>query len=246
MLDKAYEIIIDALAPVIESQKFVRQGEEYVFTNDKKAFRISYDDQRHVFNLDVANLEGGEAEFYNVSNYLFDETSNEKDACSVGGDFLDSLNNELGVQRSVSLRRKDVTLPSKSKGEGAPGIEGFCNRFLTLFPSYKDAYKDNVAKYNVFMYENFFSTNAAPLLAGYINANDSKQFSKFVGMLDEFYVDGDNDVQSTITYSIIGEAFRSDAALVQKFKDMCEANKVGSHLVQPAECMYLYVIKKNK
>ncbi len=246
MLNKAYEIIIESLKPVIDSQKFTRQGDEYVFTNSKKAFRINYNTEKHVFELDVANLEGGEAEFYNVSNYLFDDSSDERDARSVGGDFLDSLNNDLGIQRSVALRRKDISLPSKASVEGTPGIEAFASRFLTLFPAYKDVYKDSVAQYNGFLPDHFFSTNAATLLADLMAKGETKQFVKMVNMLDEYYVDGDNEVQSTITYSIMGEMFRADAETFTKFTEFCKENKIGDHLITPPECMFKYVIKKNK
>ncbi len=246
MLNNAYEIIIEVLKPVIESQKFTRQGDEYVFTNSKKAFRINYNAEKHIFELDVANLEGGEAEFYNISNYLFDETSDERDARSVGGDFLDSLNNDLGIQRSVALRRKDISLPSKASADATPGIEAFASRFLTLFPAYKDVYKDSVAQYNGFLPDHFFSKNAAPLLADVMANGETKQFVKLVNMLDEYYVDGDNEVQSTITYSIMGEMFRADGSTCAKFIELCNANEIGTHLITPAECMYKYVIKKNK
>ena len=124
--------------------------------------------------------------------------------------------------------------------------EAFANRFLTLFPAYKDAYKDCVAQYSGFLPEYFFSTYAAPHLANLIKNGETKQFIKMVNMLDDFYVDGDNEVQSTITYSILGEMFRADATTVNSFVDLCKANQVGSHLITPAECMYKYVIKKNK
>ena len=246
MINNAYEIIIETLKPVIESQNFTRQGEEYVFSNNKKAFRIQHNAEKNIFELDVANLEGGEAEFVNISNYLFDDSSDERDARSVGGDFLDTLNNELGIQRSVALRRKDVALPSKAAADTTPGSEAFANRFLTLFPAYKDSYKDSVAQYNGFLPDYFFSTNAAPLLADIIKKGETKQFVKFVNMLDDYYVDGDNEVQSTITYSILGEMFRADASTLDSFVTLCKTNEVGSHLITPAECMYKYVIKKNK
>ena len=246
MINNAYEIIIETLKPVIDSQKFTRQGDEYVFSNDKKAFRIKHNAERHIFELDVANLEGGEAEFVNLSNYLFDDASDERDARSVGGDFLDSLNNELGIQRSVALRRKDVALPSKAAADTTPGSEAFANRFLTLFPAYKDAYKDCVAQYSGFLPDYFFSTYAAPHLSNLIKNGETKQFVKMVNMLDDYYVDGDNEVQSTITYSVLGEMFRADATTLDSFIDLCKANKIGSHLITPAECMYKYVIKKNK
>lgn len=247
MLDNAQEIIIEVLKPVIESQKFTRQAEDCVFVNSNYAFRIVYDENRHVFNLDMSKLvEGGEAEFYNVSSYLFDDSSTERDARSVGGDFLDCLNNELGILRSASLRRNDVSLPSKAAADSTPGVEAFANRFLTLFPAYKDKYKDDVAKYNGFMYDNFFSTVGTEVLKKVIESGDKKQFAKMVNMLDDFYVEGDNDVQSTIMYSIIGESFRNNGEQYEKFKAMCTEAKIGTHLLPSADCMMKYVINKNK
>lgn len=247
MIDNAYDIIIDILKPVIESQNFKRQGDEYVFVNDKHAFRIQHDDEKHVFNLDMSDLvRDGESEFYNISSYLFDDNSDERDAKSVGGDFLDSLNNSLGIQKSVSLRRKDVQLPSKHKGESTPGIDLLCGRFLTLFPQYKDLYRDDVAKYNGFLPDNFFTKTAAVVLRDTLKNNEVKQFNKIVGMLDEYYVDGDYEVQSTITYSIIGEAFRNEPQLFDKFVAKLTDSGNGTHIIEPAKCMMKYVISKEK
>ncbi len=247
MLNNAQDIIIEVLAPVIDSQKFTRQGDECVYVNAKHAFRISYDADRHVYNLDMAKLvEGGEAEFYNVSSYLFDDSSDERDARSVGGDFLDCLNNELGIQRSASLRKRDVALPSKSSGEGTPGIEAFANRILTLFPEYKDKYKDDVAKYNGFMFDNFFSIVGPEIILRTIDTDNKKHFTKIVNTLDDFYVEGDNDVQSTIMYSVIGETFRGNNDLFNKFKQMCTDAKLGEHIIPAADNMMKYVINKNK
>lgn len=247
MLNNAQDIIIETLAPVIDSQKFIRQGDECVFVNSKYAFRISYDESKHIYSLDMSKLAQDDvAEFYNISTYLFDDSSTEKDARSVGGDFLDCLNNELGIQRSASLRKRDIALPSKASGEGTPGVEAFANRFLTLFPIYKDKYRDDVAKYNGFMYDNFFSTVAPEVLKKAINSGDKKQLAKAVNMLDDFYVEGDNDVQSTIMYSIIGETFRNNSELFESFKKQCTDAKIGAHLVPSAENMIKFVISKNK
>lgn len=247
MINNAQDIILEVLAPVIDSQKFTRQGDECVFVNAKYAFRITYDQAKSVYVLDMAKLvEGGEAEFYNVSSYLFDDSSDERDARSVGGDFLDCLNNELGIQRSASLRKKDIALPSKSSGEGTPGIEAFTNRFLTIFPDYKDKYKDDVARYNGFMFDNFFSSVGPEVIKRTIQTNNKKHFSKLVDMLDNYYVEGDNEVQSTIMYSVIGETFRGNNDLFDTFKQMCADAKLGEHIIPAADNMMKYVINKNK
>ncbi len=247
MLNNAQDIILEVLKPVIDSQKFVKQGDECVFVNANYAFRITYDSSKHIYLLDMAKLvEGGESDFYNVSSYLFDDSSDERDARSVGGDFLDCINNELGIQRSASLRKKDVALPSKATGEGTPGMEAFTNRFLTVFPEFKDKYKDDVARYNGFMFDNFYAEVAPVVIKRTIETNNKKHFTKLVDMLDNYYVEGDNEVQSTIMYTVIGETFRGNMDLYNTFKQMCINAKLGEHVIPAADNMMKYVINKNK
>ncbi len=246
MLDNSLDIVIGQLQPIITSQKFVKQDStDCVYANNTCAFRISYDADRHVYLLDKADLKDGkESEFYNISSYLFDDDSTENDAKSVGNDFHDTLNNELGIVKSIAMTKRDVKLPTKSKGEGTPGIDTFCSRFLTLFPVYKDKYKDDVARYNGFLPDNFFSNTAAVVLRNAVENNETKQFNKLVSMLDQYYVDGDYEVQSTITYSIIGEAFRENKELFEKFDSMLGDDH--SHIKMPAQNMMKFVINKGK
>lgn len=246
MLENSLDIVVGQLQPIITSQKFVKQdSEECVYANSTCAFRISYDADRHVYLLDKADLsESKESEFYNISSYLFDDSSTENDAKSVGNDFHDTLNNELGIVKSVAMTKRDVKLPTKAKGDATPGIDGFCSRFLTLFPVYKDKYKDDVARYNGFLPDNFFSNTAAVVLRNAVSGNDTKQFNKLVTMLDQYYVDGDYEVQSTITYSIIGEAFRENLELFEKFESMLTDEH--SHIKMPAKNMIKFVISKGK
>ena len=74
---------------------------------------------------------------------------------------------------------------------------------------------------------------------------DKKAIIKMLQMLDEFYVDGNFDVQSTITYTIIGGAFRNDNALFEKACAFMEDN--APHLLIPSKNMMEHVIaKENK
>ena len=65
-----------------------------------------------------------------------------------------------------------------------------------------------------------------------------------VGMLDQFYADGDYEVQGTITYSIIGEAFRDKPERFDTFLDLIGTEY--KYIRQPAINMMTYVIKKGK
>lgn len=246
MTESMLNVVISRLKPVIDSQKFVRQeSEDCVFVNSSCAFRIRYDENKHVFLLEKSDLkEDGASDFYTISSYLFDERSTEADAASVGNDFLDTLNNELGLARSVAMAKRDVPLPGKNKGDGTPGLETFSNRFLTLFPAYKDQYKEEVARYGGFLPDHFFSRTAAVVLRQAVENRDLKQLDKMVGMLDQYYVDGDYEVQSTITYSIIGEAFRGRDELFDVFLDLI--GDKYQYIRQPAINMMNFVIKKGK
>ena len=246
MIENSLEILLDRLKPIIDSQKFVRQdSEDCVFVNKTCAFRIRYDEEKHVYVLEKSDLkEDGATEFYTLSSYLFDDRSTESDAQSVGNDFFDTLNNELGLARSVAMNKRDVPLPGKAKGDATPGVETFCNRFLTLFPAYKEQYKDEVSRYGGFLPDHFFSRTAAVVLRQAVENRELKQLNKMVGMLDQFYADGDYEVQGTITYSIIGEAFQDKPERFDTFLDLIGTEY--KYIRQPAINMMTYVIKKGK
>ncbi len=244
MNENALNIILKQLEPVFTAQKLVRQGgEDVVYTNKTHAVKIWYDDERKLFMLDMAELNGAESiEFENKSMYLFDDGYNEKDAKSVGGDFADTLNKAFGVTRT---RTSSVDLPTKAAPGATPGEDAFCNRFLTLYPQYKDKYKDDVEKYGDFLYEKFFAETAAVKLKELVAANEKKPIIKMLEMLDEFYVDGNFDVQSTISYTIIGGAFRGEKELFERACGYMETN--APHLLIPAKNIMEFVIaKENK
>ena len=244
MNENALKIILNELEPVFSAQKLVRQqGDEVVYTNSTHAVKIWYNEDRKLFMLDLAVLNGEESvDFVNKSMYLFDEGHNDKDAKSVGSDFADTLNDAFGVTQK---RRVSVDLPSKAAPGSTPGEDAFCNRFLTLYPQYKEKYKEDVEKYGDFLYERFFSETAAVKLNELMASGDKKAIIKMLQMLDEFYVDGNFDVQSTITYTIIGGAFRNDNDLFEKACAYMQEN--APHLLIPKKNMMQYVMaKENK
>ncbi len=243
MSENALNIILKELEPVFTAQKLIRQsGDDVVYTNKTHAVKIWYNEDRKLFMLDVAALDGSDSvDFVNKSMYLFDENHNDRDAKAIGGDFVDTLNRVFGVVRT---RTSSVDLPSKAAPGATPGEDAFCNRFLTLYPQYKDKYKEDVEKYGDFLYERFFSETAAVKLKELMEANEKKSINKMLEMLDEFYVDANYDVQSTISYTIIGGAFRDEAELFERFCSY--AVKSAPHLIIPAKSMMEFVIAKEK
>ena len=137
MNDNALNIILKELEPVFSAQKLNRQdGDDVIYMNKTHAVKIWYNEERKLFMLDVAELNGEDSvDFVNKSMYLFDDTHNDKDAKAVGGDFVDTLNKIFGVTRG---RTASVDLPTKAAPGTTPGEDAFCNRFLTLYPQYKE------------------------------------------------------------------------------------------------------------
>lgn len=244
MNEAALGVIIKELEPVFAAQKLVRQdGDDVVYMNATHAIKIWYDEERKLFMLDVAVLNGDDSvEFVNKSMYLFDDGYTEKDAKSVGGDFIDTLNGIFGVKRT---RTSSVDLPTKAAPGATPGEDAFCNRFLTLYPAYKDKYKADVEAYGGFMYERFFSETATVKLKELLQANEKKPIAKMFEMLDEFYVDGNYDVQSTISYTVVTGAVRDDDKLYERACGYMTT--YAPHLLAPVKNIMQFVIpKENK
>lgn len=244
MVEQAYEIIIREITPFLQSQNMKKQdGEEYLFANDKKAVKIWYDTDKSVFELGVADLsEGKGVSFTTYSTFLFDSNHSEKDAKAIGGDFLETLNGVFGIQKT-SLVKNQVAIPRKSSGNTTPNVDAFCGKFLSLFPQYKNKYKEDVAAYGGFMYENFFSSTAAVKLNELAqDASAKKNYKKMLSFLDEYFVDGDFTVQSVITYSIVGEACVANPELFSQLEQDMKEN--APHLLPSARNMIAYRKKK--
>lgn len=243
MNQAAFDIITKELSTVFESQGMKPgDSDDAVYLNDKYAVKVWYDEEKKMFKLDMATLEEGKGiEFATVSSWLFDEHHNERDAKGVAGDFVDTLNTRLGIKRVMSVSAREISLPSKPAGDSTPGVEAFANRFLTLFPQYKQTYKESMAKYGDFMYVDFFANTAAPKLRELADDGAKKPLEKMVGMLDTYYVDGDYTVQGLITYIIIGGAFADAPELFDKVLETCDN---CGHIAVPGKVMLSTVIKK--
>lgn len=243
MNQAAMDIIIKELSGIFQSQGMTRQSEdEQIYSNDKFAVKVWYDEEKKMFCLDMATLEEGQGvNFATVSSWLFDEHHNERDAAGVAGDFADTLNTKLGIKRVMSVSAREVKLPSKASGDTTPGVEAFANRFLTLFPQYKDEYKNHIARYGDFMYVDFFGKTAAVKLRELADDGTKKPLEKMMMMLDNYYVDGDYTVQSIITYVIIGGAFADKPELFDKALEICAD---ATHIAQPGKIMLSTVIKR--
>ena len=228
------------MSPFIEEHNFVADGD--VFKNDKKAFKVSYNEANQMYVLSVADIdeENGNTEFTAINTWLFDDSQNAKDAVSVGIDFVDSLRKELGIVVKRSIMTNAIDLPTASKGDSMD-IGGFSKKMLDVFPTLKDEYKNHISIYGDFLYLNFFGEYLVPLLKNLFETGTKKQIKKFYDVLDDAYVKGNKDTVNTAVALLCAAAMNNEK-ITEAIKEMLAENQ---HFLSSFD-NFLPVFSKNK
>ena len=130
-LDNKYLLnVIAEMKPFFDENGFVCEGEG-VYKTDAKKIEVSYNDARQMFVLKVAEIEVDDfGEPVELSAWLFDDSQNEKDAESVGMDFVDTLRKNMGI-KAKKVGGINVDLPTVSK-DGALNVSGFAKKALDV------------------------------------------------------------------------------------------------------------------
>lgn len=212
MNEAAYQAILTVIEPVISELGLTQSGEPgaELFAGAEKSVKVVYQEEKKLFELHIIEAAGEDAEpeIRVAASWLFDEAHSVRDAKAIGADFADTLRSEFGIKREKTKR--EVSLPEK----GAPGstadASALAQRFLTIFPAYKETYKEHVEKNGEFLYEEFFREYAAPKLRELLDARSKKQLEKYLTMLEEVYISGNVEVGGLITLTIIAGAVGMD------------------------------------
>lgn len=252
MDQKAYDRIMEAIAPFLQEKELTprKDGDVEYFSNGQKAVQVIYDEQGKLFVLQQAVLEEGKpVKWERLSTWLYDEQSTERDAASIGADFEDTLRYAFGIRTSWE---GEVSLPGKGAPGQDPGVEAFTNRFLAMFPQYKDAYKENVSRYGTFLYDRFYSLYGVQALRQLLETGTKKQCDRFFGLLDEMYCKGDRAVSTCIVYSLLAQACVEDPGLWEKAapylenrKFLADAGKSVAKYLHSSGRRKKYLLEKN-
>lgn len=187
-------------------------GVEY-YSDDKRAFSIEYNESSKLIELKCALLKEGEGvSFKTVSSWILDENSDERDMTSIGNDFSDTVLEQLGI-KSTASGITNVDIPKKDKNAETINIENFTARFLSIYPAYKDLYKENVSTYGEFMYDKFFTEVGPKVVESVIKEGNKKHIAKMFELFNNCYSIGDVSVGSVITFNIFGLALIDDENL---------------------------------
>lgn len=220
-MDKKYfDAIISEMKVLLDGQNFIADGE--IYKNEQKAIKIEYDEEKKLFNLLAADVAEGEvSEFATLTSWFFDETQTERDALAVGVDFADTLRSNLGLKKERGTAK--VELPVADKGDTAT-ISALTQKLLATFPQFKDAYKESVAKYNKFLYLDFFTENFVPAIKNLLETGTKKQHKKLFDMLSEMYNTGSGETTDAVVALISATIYNNEKG-AEIFREHTAENK---------------------
>ena len=221
-MDKKYfDCVLGEMNEFFTENAFVEK--DGVFSNEQKSAKIGYDEDRKMFTLCVADIEEQEVgEYHEVNAWLFDEGHTERDATSVGIDFVNSLRKEMGIKTTRGVNGI-IDLPTASK-DGSVNVASFSKKILDVFPALKDEYKNHIAVYGNFLYLNFYGEHLRPRLIRLFEEGTKKQIKKFYDVLSDAYAKGDRDTVNTTVVILVAAAYNNEK-VTEAIREMLSENK---------------------
>lgn len=242
MENKAFEIVTSNLEPYLNSKglKLTKTpGEEKtaLYMSEDKAVKISFDAITKSFILETAAVTEGEAgeDWQTVAIWLFDPAQhNEKDAKTIAADFEDGLKELYEKKKSpgTSLTRQEKQ--ADKKGKGSNDAAGLISRLSTEFPQLKEPYKTHTELYGELLSDTFLTEHFNPLMKELLQQDkNDKKSKKLFSILDEKYINGDKEVQSIITMTILASIG----------KDTEEGKRAAEYMSPTLKTAWRYALK---
>ncbi|MEE1144448.1 MAG: hypothetical protein UHT63_03715 [Acutalibacteraceae bacterium] len=215
-----YKVITDRVAKLLCDNGFKRETNENTeyFTGDNYAVMVDYNEETQCVELKSAALNNGDtADFGVMSSWLLTNESDDRDKLSIANDFEDSLSELIGIKASTVSNRNSVAMPTKQAKAETVDISIMTARFLDMYPAYKDAYKENIATYDEFLYDKFFNDFAVAEFKKALSENNKKRITKTLDWLAECYIKGEEMVVTTVMYTVIAGTLIGDEKAEQAF-----------------------------
>ncbi len=206
--------VTDILAPSLSENGFPQDKDSIgSFKGENKIYRVSYNEDKKVFDVAVAPVDS--EKFTVLSSWYFDENDHgPKDTLCIGEDFLQAVAKDAGLKIITASDGSvtQVALPEKAAVGTEPGIEAFTQKFLAMFPQYKDAYKAEVAKYGDFMYVDFYKKYGIQKMRELMadETANKKQLTKYWNMLGDMHYEGELVVADLICTVILAGSFGNE------------------------------------
>ena len=207
-IKKAFGIITDKLDSTLKAQNFTKQKVESpkenelvnLFTSDSVAYSVIYytDKMLCVLRSCTMTEEGPDNEWKTMATWMFNpETDTEKEADSIGNDFVEAVTSASAVKRVKQTKRK------KSGDDGNADPLFLAKRFMVLFPELKEEIKREQETKEVFRGVYFTRTFIVPKINELLAKGTKAEINKLSQILSTQYQNGDMDTRSIITIVIL-------------------------------------------
>lgn len=231
---KILDTIAADFSAYLKERKFKEADD--IFSLDAYSVKLEYSEEKKILSLKAKSDDG---EFAAISDWLVDENTSVSDAKSVVLDFSEATDKLLGIKKSKVSG--EIKLPQKANKGETPNAEALCQKFLAVFPQYKDTYKLHIAEYGAFLPITFFKATAAVELKNLLEGDNNKALSKMINMLSAMYAEGDREVGNLVAGVIIAGAVKGNDELLNKAIDA-----IDSPYLKPAVMNIAPFAAKNK
>lgn len=219
-IKKAFGIITDKLNDTLKGQNFTKQKVESsntneivsLFTSETVAYSVVYYNDKMLCVLRSCTMtdEGPDNEWKTMATWMFNpETDTEKEADSIGNDFVEAVTSASAVKRAKQTKRK------KNSDDGNADPLFLAKRFMVLFPELKDEIKKEQETKEVFRGVYFTRTFIVPRVNELLARGVKSEINKLSQILSTQYQNGDMDTRSIITIIILN-------SVDEKYKEKLE------------------------
>lgn len=239
MDNRYYGKVVEEMNSFFEENGF--KPLEDTFVSENKAVKIEYDENAQVYKLLIADIEEEKIGDYEVASaYLFDDSQNEKDAASVGIDFVDTLRKKLGIKAARKNFSGNIEIATVKKGD-AVTITTLTSKILAIYPVLKDLYKQEVGEKGKYLYLDFLTTYAVPQIRKTLEQGNKKSTKKLIETLTDIFIQGDNDTTVMVVALLTSAIGKNE----ERFKAAAEHMGKCSNLIASVNNQ-ISLIGKNK
>ena len=215
-IKKAFGIITNKLEEALKAQNITKQKVDSqsdnelvsLFTGEGVASSTVYyiDKMLCVLRSCTMTEDGPDNEWKTMATWMFNpETDTEKEADSIGNDFVEAVTSSSAVKRVKQTKKK-----KSDDGNADPLF--LAKRFLVLFSDLKDEIAKEQQK-EEFRGVYFTRTHILPRINDLLLRGNKQDVQKLCNILSAQYTNGDMDTRSIITIVILN-------SIDEKYHDM--------------------------
>lgn len=207
--NEAVKAIHKGCAPQFEALGFafsgINEDESGIyadFTKEGAAVRLLSHDNL----LDVLE-KTDDGDFEKTSVNLLDlDDCDEKSLKSLCNEINETVTESYGKKAVKKEKKAPATVSRAAVRAGMTyDTNTLANKILLVYPELKDAYKENIEKYEQFLCDDFFINHGNERILATIKSGDAQTCKKLFKILSDMYQDGSSETQDLICVTILGE-----------------------------------------